>query len=127
MRQAIYKPTIWMLSAALFVSVAGCEPEGPANPRKERLFAAENIQLKKDLEQLESKLTKQCEKEIQKQEKLLEKCEKEKKSLKQRLNQDREDSTKGIIFDMLDDIVKLREENLKLKTEIEQLKKQDKP
>ena len=56
------KLIVWALFVSVFVF--GCEPEPTSNSRKERLFATENTRLKKEMAQLEERLTKKYEKDM---------------------------------------------------------------
>lgn len=94
--------------------IAGCEEESKIDTKKSRLIAAENMQLKKDLEE--------CQKEIEKQKELLEQCEQAKKDIEEQSAKNIEDLFDDIFGDVLKESQVLREENEELREEIEQLK-----
>jgi len=83
---------------------AGCEKENP--------LAKENIQLKEQLEQRD--------KEIEKQKELLAQCLQEKENWGEQIQESIKSLTDSAIKD-LEEIGKLREENVKLKSQTEQL------
>ncbi|HUS73277.1 MAG TPA: hypothetical protein VMY06_09450 [Sedimentisphaerales bacterium] len=98
---------------------AGCEEEEKnssnttSDTKRSRLIAIENVQLKKQIEELK----KTHAKEIKRQKELLGKCEREKKNLEKL-------SSKGVDSYMNDLLRPLAEENAKLREEIETLKAQ---
>ncbi len=92
--------------------IAGCEEGNLSNAKKSGLIADENMQLKKDLEQ--------CNREIEKQKELLAKCLQQKESSQEQMQKIIEDLSGDTLSDF-EEIMKLREENEKLKAQIEQL------
>ena len=98
--------------------VAGCEEQNisntKSNTKKSRLVAAENGQLKKQLEQRD--------REIEKQKGLLNKCLKEKKVLEDKTEQGIKKQVKDILAILIEENVKLRKEIDRLKKDIEGLK-----
>ena len=101
--------------------IAGCEenqcistPE--TNIKKSRLAAVENIQLKKEAQQLQA--------EIQKQKDLAEKYRQEKKALKEQSKKDLQNVTGTLVKDLIEDSQKLRERNRILKEQVKQLEKE---
>ena len=101
------------------VLIAGCGEENDSDTksdiRKHRLIAAENIQFKKDLEQ--------CEAEIGRQKELLGKCLEEKADLQEELSSAVGDIMDTILGDVIEENKTLRNENERLKAQIEKLKK----
>jgi len=78
-----------LVAVFIVMLVAGCEPQEPPSVRQSRAIAAENIELRKQVEQLNRKierLKEQYEKETKKQEKLLAQCQQDKESWKRRPN-----------------------------------------
>jgi len=84
--------------------IAGCEKENP--------LANENMQLKEQLEQRD--------KEVEKQKELIAQCLQEKEDWKERTQEDIKGLTENALKD-LEEIGRLREENVKLKSQTEQL------
>jgi len=95
--------------------IAGCEEEeNLSNPKKSRLIAAENMQLKKDLERRD--------KEIERQKELLEKCLQEKNTWKEKARQNIQEQVDSIFTAVMEKNKELRKENESLKAQIEKLK-----
>ena len=117
------KAVVLTVCSILIISIAGCEPEGPVNSQSERLFAAENMELKKELAELEKKY----QKDLAHQKELLGKCEEEKKVLKTQMDENVmksfEDSLTNVLMEQTQ---KLHQENTQLKAEIDELRKQTK-
>ena len=116
------KPIVWACFISVFAFVLGCEPEPTSNSKSERLFATENMRLKKELVQLEERLTKKYEEDMGEQQKLLKECNKQRDFLQKGANENMESFMGDVVEDMLNDIAVLRKENQELKTQIEQLK-----
>ena len=117
---------IFVLAVGIAViSIAGCgQPETPSE-KMSRLISVENTRLKKELELRNSqieRLTRLHNKESEKQVKLLAECVKEKESWKQRAQQNVRNQVKGVLDSVIEQNAKLREENEKLKTQIEKLR-----
>ena len=114
--------------------IAGCEEQNLSNTKKHRLIAAENIRLKKELEQYGEKIGKQKklhdveikkqknlhDREIKKQKELLAKCLQEKRALREKPQEEDDGLTKFL----LEENIKLREENEKLKAQVQQLERE---
>ena len=100
--------------------VAGCEEQNisntKSNTKKSRLVAAENGQLKKQLEQRD--------REIEKQKGLLNKCLKEKKVLEEQSQQNAQVLVDELFKSFGEENTKLRKENEKLKARVQQLEKE---
>ena len=106
------------------MSIAGCGGQEPPSVKKGRLIAVENMRLKKELEQRSKEIERLNElhnKESKKQEKLLAECVQEKESWKQKARQNVKNQVKGVFDAVMEQNVKLREENEKLKAQIEKL------
>ena len=99
---------------AVIALVTGCEEQNLSDTRKSRLVAAENTQLKKDLDQRDE--------EIEKQKKLLAECIKEKEALDAELQKDLEAMAESVIKDF-EEVIKFKEENDKLQAQVEELQK----
>ena len=104
--------------------IAGCGNQEQPVVKKSRLIAVENMRLKKELEQRSREIERLNElhnKESKKQEKLLAKCVQEKESWKKKARQNVRNQVKGVVDAVMEQNVKLREENEKLKAQIEKL------
>ncbi|HEW79352.1 MAG TPA: hypothetical protein ENH34_05240 [Phycisphaerales bacterium] len=118
MKRPAQKVFVLAIGVIMFMLIAGCEEQNVSGTKKGRLIANENRQLKKEL--------KQRDKEIEKQEKLLEKCLQDKKGIKERLQRNTQDQANDILAVVIEESAKLRQENERLKTQIEQLKNKSK-
>lgn len=102
MKRPVQKAIVLAVGVVVIMLIAGCEEESQSNIKKSRLIAAENIQLKK---------------EIEKQKELLEKYLQEKKPPEEMSPESTQDLTQFLF----EENIKLHEENEKLKAEIMQL------
>jgi len=124
MKEPIQKIFILAIGVAI-VSSAGCQEQGLSSEKKSRLIAAENVQLKKEIEQHDKeieKLKKLHDEEIERQEELLTRCLQEKESWKQKAQQNIKEQVDSVLAAVVDDNAKLREEIKNLKAQIEKLK-----
>ena len=116
---------IFVLTVCVVVMlIAGCGNQKPPSVKKSRLIAVENMRLTKELEQRNREIESIKElhnKEIKKQEKLLAKCVQEKEGWKKKARQNVRNQVKGVLDAVMEQNVKLREENEKLKAQIEKL------
>ncbi len=116
---------IFVLAVGVVVmSIAGCGQQEPPSVKKSRLIAVENMRLTKELEQRSKeieRLTELHNKESKKQEKLLAECVQEKESWKQKARQNVRNQVKDVFDAVMEQNVKLREENEKLKAQIEKI------
>jgi hypothetical protein len=116
---------IFVLAVCVVViSIAGCGQQELPSVKKSRLIAAENMRLTKELERRDKQIESIRElhnREIKKQEELLAKCVREKDSWKQKAQQNVKNQVKGVFDAVMEQNAKLREENKKLKAEIEKL------
>ena len=106
------------------MSIAGCGNQEPPGVKRSRLIAVENMRLKKELGQRNKEIERLNElrnKESKKQEKLLAECMQEKMSWKQKARQNVRKQVKGVFDAVMEQNVKLSEENEKLKAQIEKL------
>lgn len=117
MKRPGQKVTVLAVGIVLVIMlIAGCDEQNVPNTRMSRLVAAENIQLKKQLDKREA--------EIERQKKLLEKCQQEKKTLEKQLQEDLEGLT-GVLFESFgEESARLQEENKNLKAQVEELEKE---
>ena len=108
--------------------IGGCGGQNePPDVKKSKAIAAENIELKKQLAQSGKEIEKlkdQHGKEIDEQKQLLAECLKEKEIWKQKSQQNIRSQVKGVLDTVLEENKKLRDENTRLKAQIEELQKQ---
>ncbi len=125
MKKAVRKGFVLVVSVVVVVMlIAGCEEQQLPSEKKSRLIAAENMQLKKDLERRSEdieRLKELHDREIQKQEKLLAKCLDEKVTWKEKSRQNIRNQVNGVVDAIMEQNAKIRRENEKLKAQIEQL------
>jgi len=115
MKKILHKAIILVIGICFFiVLITGCE-EQELSDKKARLIATENIELKEQIKQLD--------KEIEKQKNLVKQCEGDKEVLKGQLDGGMQDMMSGVLESIVQENKSLQEENAKLKTQIEQLKK----
>lgn len=107
------------------ILVAGCGQQEPPSVRKSRAIAAENMQLRKQLEQSSKEIEGLNElhgKEMKGQQEAFAKCLEEKESWKTKSQQNVREQVKGVLDAVMEENAKLREENEKLKAQIEEPK-----
>jgi len=118
---------IFVLAVCVVVMlIVGCGEQAPPGVKKSRLIAVENMRLTKELEQRNKEIERLKElhnKESKKQEKLLAECVQEKESWKQKARQNVRNQVKGVFDAVMEQNVKLSEENEKLKAQIEKLQR----
>ena len=120
------KTFVIVVSVAVML-IGGCGGQESPNVKKGRALAAENIELRKQLEQRSAeteKLTQRHSEELKKQQSLLEKCEQEKLTWKTKAQQNIRDQVKGVLDVVVEENARLREETQALKAQIEALQKQ---
>jgi regulator of replication initiation timing len=106
----------------IVILVAGCGPQEPPSVKKSRAIAAENMQLREQLEQRSKEIEGLKElhgKEMKEQQEALAKCLEEKESWKAKSQQNIREQVKGVLDAVMEENSKLREENEKLKAQIE--------
>ena len=104
----------------------GCGQQESPGVKQTRAIAAENIELRKQVERLSreiDRLEEQHEKDIEKQEKLLTQCRQDKESWKKKARQNIRSQVEPVLDAVIDETAQLREENIKLKAQIEQIQK----
>ena len=104
---------------------AGCGPQELPSVKKSRAIAAENIELRKQLAQSGKeieKLKEQHGREIDEQKKLLQTCLQEKEDWQNKSRQNIRSQVKGVLDTVLEENKKLREENTRLRAQIEELR-----
>ena len=110
------------------ILIGGCAGQNePPSVKKSRAIAAENIELRKELERRNMEIEKlkgQHMQEINEQKQLLAECLQEKETWQNKSRQNIRNQVKGVLDTVLEDNKKLRDENNKLKAQIEELQKQ---
>jgi cell division septum initiation protein DivIVA len=120
------KTFVTVVSVAAML-IGGCGGQESPSVKQGRALAAENIELRKQLEQRSAeieKLTQRHSEELKKQQSLLEKCEQESQAWKTKAQQNIRDQVKGVLDTVVDENAKLREESKALKAQIEELQAQ---
>jgi hypothetical protein len=123
-----------LLCICALMLTGGCgQPETPS-VKKSRVIAAENIELRKELDRRNKEiemLKAQYREKTNEQKEQLQKCLQENEALKEKSRQNVRDQVKGVLDTVLEENKKLREstgrlttENSKLKAQIEELQKQ---
>jgi len=123
MKRAVRKMFVLAVGVVVML-VAGCGQQELPGVKRSRLIAVENMRLKKELGQRNKEIERLNElrnKESKKQEKLLAECMQEKMSWKQKARQNVRKQVKGVFDAVMEQNVKLSEENEKLKAQIEKL------
>jgi len=115
MRKNTYRFLIWTLVLVFVAILVGCEEQQTMSPKKAKLVAADNIQLKKDIAARDA--------DIEKQKNLLANCEKEKEILNKRLSVKSEGLMEVLMAGIDKNAKNLRIENQELKKQIEELEK----
>ena len=124
MKKAVRNGFVVAVSVVVIVLIIGCQEQELPSAKKSRLIAAENMQLKKELQQRSKEiegLKELHDREIQKQEKLLAKCLDEKETWKEKSRQNIRSQVNGVVDTLMEQNAKLRQENEKLKEQIEKL------
>ena len=125
-RQALKAFVLIIVFAVTLTGGCGGQNE-PPDVKKSRTIAAENIELRKELDRRSREIKKlkgQHIRESNEQKQLLEECLKEKEIWKQKSQQNIRSQVKGVLDTVLEENKKLRDENARLKAQIEELQKQ---
>jgi regulator of replication initiation timing len=108
--------------------IGGCGGQNePPDVKKSKAIAAENIELKKQLTQSSKEIEKlkdQHVRELDEQKQLLQTCLQEKETWQNKSRQNIRSQVKGVLDTVLEENKKLRDENTRLKAQIEELQKQ---
>ena len=126
MNNQTQKASILAISIVIFL-ITGCGPKEPPSFKQSRAIAAENIERRKQVERLNrdiESLKEQHEKELKEQETLLAQCEQDKETLKKKARQNIRSQVAPFVDAVMNETAKLREENAKLKAQIEELQKE---
>jgi hypothetical protein len=120
------KTFVLVVCIAVMLTI-GCGPQEQPNVKKTRVIAAENIELRKQLDRRNKEiemLKEQYDKETKAQKKLFQECLLEKEEWQNKSRQNIRNQVKGVLDTVLEENTKLREENTKLKAQIAELQKQ---
>jgi DNA repair exonuclease SbcCD ATPase subunit len=129
MKIRISKTVLLAAGITVIMLSAGCQEEELQSDKKNRVIAAENIQLKKEIKKRDEtikRLKKQHEKKLQQQEELLDKYAKQKEALEKQLQQGVKNQIDDVLADLIEENAKLRDEIKKLEAELEELAKAEK-
>ena len=117
MKKRVQKTVVLAVGLVLAIMlITGCEEQSVSSSRMSKLIAAENIELKEDINQRDAT--------IEQQKKQLEKCLQEKKIMTTQLKANSEDLMGKVFENFGRDNAKLRAENRELKAQIEKLEKE---
>ncbi|UCC96393.1 MAG: hypothetical protein JSW66_11160, partial [Phycisphaerales bacterium] len=97
--------------AVAVVLIGGCGAQEPSSVKQGRALAAENIELRKQLEQRSEEIEKlkaRHGEEIRKQQSLLDECEQEKQTWKTKAQQNIRDQVKGVLDAVVEENARLR-------------------
>jgi len=119
--QAVWASMLIVGCTAIFIT--GCGPKEPPGVKQSRAIAAENIELRKQIERFNREIE-SLKEQHEKQEKLLAQCEQDKDALKKKAQQNIRSQVAPVLDAVVNETAKLREENTKLKAQIEQLQKE---
>ena len=118
-------PALVLLCSCVLMLTIGCgQPESPG-AKKCRVIAAENIELKKELAKSNKEfemLKEQYREKIDELKEQLKKCLREKEELRNKSRKNVRDQVKDVLDTVLEENKNLREENAKLKAQIEELR-----
>jgi len=110
----------------ILLLIVGCAEQKSPDFKQTRAIAAENIELQKELDRQDARfanLKRQYDRELEKQRDLLEKCEEERDEWKTKARNNVREQVEGVLDSVMADNARLREENAKLKEQLEELRK----
>ncbi len=125
MKGLAQKMFIPAVSAFVIMLVASCQEQGGANDKMSRVIAAENMKLKKTLEDTAKeveRLKQVNSSESKRQGELLAKCLEEKEIWEKKSEENVKEQVGELLENLMDESAKLRDENEGLKAQIEKLK-----
>jgi DNA repair exonuclease SbcCD ATPase subunit len=130
MKRPAQKAFVLAVGIVVITLIAGCDEEQNLSStksavKKHQLIAAENMRLTKELERRDKEIKRQKElhnNKIEQQQELLEKCLQEKNAWKKSAQQNIQEQVDKVLAGVMEELVKLRDENNGLKAQIEQLK-----
>ena len=114
------KTILWLTVCMILAVLTGCDEEGATSERQERLYAAENVELKKQIAELEE----QFQKDLAAKQEELDRCNEDKTALQQQLQENTAKVfTESVTPSLMEQIQELTSENTQLKARIEGLQK----
>jgi DNA-binding transcriptional MerR regulator len=117
----IFKISLCLVVFGVLAGLAGCEPKEQVNERQERLYSIENMELKKQIAELQDK----CERDLAAKQQQLDKCEADMNSLAEQLAQETfKELEQSIVDTLAKENKQLQDELDQLKAEIKDLKKE---
>lgn len=117
MKSYKFKTIITLTVSFVTILVAGCEPENNVDQRQERLYSAENLELKRQINSLEKKY----ENDMKAKEAELNKCLEQNAQLSKQLGDDAIKMFEGeIMTSLMEQVQQLTKENNELKASIEE-------
>ena len=120
----IFKVLLCLTVFAVLAGIAGCEPKEQVNERQERLYSAENMELKNQIAELKDK----CEKDMADKQQQLAECLADNIELEKKAREETAKALEQSAVNMLMEQVKeLQKENAQLKAEIDDLNKKLEP
>jgi len=125
MKGLAQKAIILAVSTFVIVLITSCQEQGGANEKMSRVIAAENMKLKKTLEDAAKEIEKLKQvnsNESKRQGELLAKCLEEKEIWQKKSEENIKEQVSEVSALILDESAKLRDENEKLKAQVEELK-----
>lgn len=125
MKGIAWKMFVLAASTIVVMLIASCQEQEQIDAKKSRVIAAENMELKKELEHRGKEIERLKElhaKEIKRQEGLLAKCQEEKKLWQDKADENIKEQVSEILTVVMEQNSKLQEENENLKAQIDKLK-----
>ena len=126
MKIRISKTVLLAVGITIIMLSAGCQKEELQSDKKNRVIAAENLQLKKEIKKRDEtieRLKKQHEKKLRQQDELLDKYAKQKEALEKQLQQGVKNQIDDVLTNLIEENAKLRDEINRLEAELEELAK----
>lgn len=117
MKKTVHKIVVLLFAASFAITLlTGCEEENMVDTRKTKLIAAENLQLREQLEQYSQT--------VEQQKKSIEECQKEKTFWEKHSREGSQDLMDLSYQHFAKENIELQQENKQLKAQIEELKKE---
>ena len=120
MKVTAFKALLMVTVFCVMMTISGCEPESPTDTKKQRLYSAENMALKKQI----AKMEKEHARQLTARQEIIDKCEKERDALQQQIDKETiKLFEESVMMELFEQINKLTQENSQLQAEIEKLKR----
>jgi outer membrane murein-binding lipoprotein Lpp len=124
MKKALEKGLVFAVAVTALV-IAGCQEQQLPDEKRTRTIAAENIKLKKDLEQRDSQivtLSRLHDEQSRQKDKQLAECRESQKALREQLQKQTREQVEEVLQAVMERNVEITKENESLKAEVEKLK-----